>query len=108
MRTAINYQNKTTKSHRKGAKNACTSVNGHMLSFLTREGTLTVRLPAREREAFLEKYNTKLCAQYGTLMKEYVDVPDALLRKTVDREKFFDMRHAYLSSFKPKPTTRKK
>jgi hypothetical protein len=32
-----------------------TSLNGHMFSFLTETGTMALRLPAGEREAFLKK-----------------------------------------------------
>jgi hypothetical protein len=67
---------------RKGAASAYTSLNGHMFSFMTEAGTLALRLPTDAREAFLKKYSTKLCVQYGTVMKEYVEVPAALLRKT--------------------------
>ena len=65
---------------RKGAASAYPSLNGHMFSFMTEAGTLALRLPTDAREAFLKKYSTKLCVQYGTVMKEYVEVPAALLK----------------------------
>ena len=78
------------KVERKGATMPYTSLNGHMFSLLTREGWLAIRLPSDVREAFLKKYKTKLCVQYGTVMKEYVEVPDALLSKTTELRKYFD------------------
>ena len=84
-----------------------TSLNGHMFSLLTKEGWLALRLPTAEREAFLQKYKTKLCEQYGAVMKEYVEVPDSLLKKTEELRKFFDLSFAYVSTLKPKPTKRK-
>ena len=93
---------------RKGAAMPYTSLNGHMFSFLTKSGKLALRLPTEEREAFLKKYKTKLCQQHGTVMKEYVDVPDGLLKKTRELKKFFDLSYAYVGSLKPKPTTGKK
>lgn len=93
---------------RKGASMPYTSLNGHMFSFLTKTGKLALRLPAKERDAFLKNHKTKLCEQHGTVMKEYVEVPDALLKKTRELKKFFDQSYAYVSSLKPKPTTRKK
>ena len=93
---------------RKGAKTPYTSLNGHMFSFLTGTGTLALRLPADEREAFLKKYRTKLCVQYGTVMKEYVGVPASLVKKTRELKPFFDISYGYIASLKPKPTTRKK
>jgi len=41
-------------------------------------------------------------------MKEYVDVPEALLKKTNELKKYFDLSFAYVSSLKPKPTSKNK
>lgn len=92
---------------RKGATMPYTSLNGHMFSLLTKEGWLALRLPTAAREAFLKKYKTKLCEQYGTVMPEYVEVPDALLKKTQELRRYFDLSYAYVMSLKPKPTKRK-
>jgi hypothetical protein len=83
-----------------------TSVNGNMFSLLTPDGTLALRLPADERDAFLKRYDTTLCVQYGAVMKEYVSVPSALLRKTRELGKYLDISYRYARSLKPKPTTR--
>ncbi len=96
------------EAERKGATMPYTSVNGHMFSFLTPTGRLALRLPEGEREAFLTKYKTTLCEQHGTVMKEYVEVPDALLPKTQALGKFFASSYAYVASLKPKPTKGKK
>jgi hypothetical protein len=93
---------------RKGATMPYTSLNGHMFSVLTKEGRLALRLPAEERTAFLKRYNTTLCEQYGTVMPEYVVVPDALLAKTRELKRYFDVSYGYVGSLKPKPTTKKK
>jgi hypothetical protein len=92
---------------RKGATMPYTSCNGHMFSLLTKEGWLALRLPAEEREAFLKKYKTNLAEQYGAVMKEYVQVPDALLKKTQELKKYFDLSFAYVCSLKPKATKKK-
>ena len=93
---------------RKGATVPYTSLNGHMFSYLSKEGKLALRLPAGEREAFLKKYNAKLCEAYGRVQPEYVDVPDSLLASTRELKKFFDCSYNYISSLKPKPTGKKK
>ena len=93
---------------RKGATMPYTSLNGHMFSFLTKGGTLALRLPDDERDAFIKKYKTQLCEQHGRIMKEYVEVPDALLKKTRELKKYFDLSFAYVGSLKPKPTKRAK
>jgi TfoX/Sxy family transcriptional regulator of competence genes len=93
---------------RKGVTMPYTSLNGHMFSFLTKEGRLALRLPAQERDSFLEKYETTLCEQHGRVMKEYVEVPDALLEKTQELKQYLDLSYAYVAALKPKPTKRKK
>ena len=93
---------------RKGAANPYTSLNGNMFSQLLPSGKLSLRLPPGESEAFIEKYDTKLVEQYGIVMKEYVEVPDELLQNTDEISKYFDISYEYVSSLKPKPTTKKK
>jgi hypothetical protein len=92
---------------RKGATVPYTSLNGHMFSYLSKEGKLALRLPASEREAFLKKYKTRLCQAYGVVQPEYVEVPDTLLASTRELKKFFDRSYAYVASLKPKSTTKK-
>jgi len=92
---------------RKGATVPYTSLNGHMFTYLTKAGALALRLPPDEREAFLKKHKAKLCDAYGTVQKEYVEVPEALLRKTQELKRYFDASLAYVSSLKPKPSKRK-
>jgi len=96
------------KVERKGATVPYTSLNGHMFSYLSKDGKLALRLPAGEREAFLKKYKTKLCDAYGVVQPEYVEVPDALLASTRELKKFFDHSYAYVGSLKPKSTTKKR
>jgi TfoX/Sxy family transcriptional regulator of competence genes len=93
---------------RKGATVPYTSLNGHMFSYLSKEGKLALRLPDGEREAFLKKYKAKLCEAYGVVQPEYVEVPDSLLASTRELKKFFDLSYEYVGSLKPKATTRKK
>lgn len=93
---------------RKGAANPYTSINGHMFSLLLGpQGVMALRLPDDEREKFLKKYKTTLYEAYGTVMKEYVTVPDALLKNTTALEKHLAVSYAYVKSLKPKPTKKK-
>ncbi|HXB73129.1 MAG TPA: hypothetical protein VNY05_33135 [Candidatus Acidoferrales bacterium] len=93
---------------RKGATVPYTSLNGHMFSYLSKEGKLNLRLPAGEREAFLKKYKARLCEAYGRVQPEYVEIPDTLLSSTRELKRFFDCSYEYVGSLKPKPTSRKK
>jgi hypothetical protein len=96
------------KVTRKGATIPYTSVNGHMLSMLTKDGKVALKLPPDERAAFLSRYKTTLCEQYGIVQREFVIVPDSLLAKTQELKRHFDVGYAWVATLKPKPTTRSK
>jgi hypothetical protein len=93
---------------RKGDTVPYTSHNGHMFSYLSKAGTLALRLPDGARETFLKKYKTGLCKQYGVVQKEYVEVPDSLFSKTSELSEYFAMGLAYVRTLKRKTTKSKK
>jgi TfoX/Sxy family transcriptional regulator of competence genes len=94
---------------RKGADNPYTSINGNMFSLLhSPEGRMALRLPENEREKFLKKYKSALFEAYGVTMKEYVAVPDALLKKTRELQKYFAVSYDYAKTLKVKPTKKKR
>ena len=92
---------------RKGATMPYTSLNGHMYSYFTKDDYLALRLPEAERAAFLEKYQTKLVEQYGIIQKEYVVVPDDLLKNTGELLHYFVISRDYVTGLKPKPGKKK-
>lgn len=81
-----------------------TSLNGHMFSFLDKDDTLALRLPKTAIPDFIKKHKTKQHEAYGIVMKEYVDVPDTLLKKTKELEQYFELSYTHVSGLKPKPT----
>jgi TfoX/Sxy family transcriptional regulator of competence genes len=94
---------------RKGADNPFTSLNGNMFSLLSAQTqTLALRLQKEEREAFLKKYKTKLFEAYGAVMKEYVAVPDALLKNTKELQKYMALSYEYAKTLKPKASKKKR
>ncbi len=94
------------KIERKGAANPYTSLNGNMFTLL-HQSRLAIRLPEDKREEFLKKYKTRLFEAYGTVMQEYVAVPDALLKNTKELKKYLDVSYEYAKTLKPKPTNKK-
>ncbi len=88
---------------RKGAANPYTAINGNMFTLL-HESVLAIRLPEDKREEFLKKYKTRLYEAYGTVMKEYVTVPEALLKNTNELKKYLQLSYEYAGTLKPKPT----
>jgi hypothetical protein len=91
----------------KGAANAYTSVNGNMFSLLRPSSEMALRLPVDEREKFLKKYKTKLYEAYGTVMPEYVEVPDVVLQKTGEMKKYLAISYEYVSGLRAKATKKK-
>jgi TfoX/Sxy family transcriptional regulator of competence genes len=92
---------------RKGAANPYTSLNGNMFTILHNSRSLAIRLPEDKREEFLKKHKTTLFKAYGTIMKEYVAVPDALLKNTKELQKYLEFSYEYVKTLKPKPTKKK-
>jgi hypothetical protein len=86
----------------KGAKNPYTSRNGHMFSFLDREGTLALRLSKELIEEYGETYSTEPVIQYGSVMHGYVAV-DARLFEDVDAlADWFDRSYDWIGTLDPK------
>ena len=92
---------------RKGANNAYAAVNGNMFLLMQPSGILAMRLPEGVREEFLKKYNAKLYEAYGAVMKEYVAVPDALLGKTKELQKYLVLSLEHVKTLKAKPSRKK-
>jgi hypothetical protein len=87
---------------RKGAVHPYTSLNGHMFTYLDQTGTLGMRLPKDDLDAFLKKYKTTLFESYGVVKKDYVTVPDSLLNNTKDLKKYLAISYEYVKTLKPK------
>lgn len=92
---------------RKGKSMPYTSHNGHMFTYLSKTGSLGIRLPKEEREAFLEEYNSTLYESHGAIMKEYVTVPDELLQNIDELQPYLELSYDYVQTLKPKPSKRK-
>lgn len=108
----IDLYDKLIASHpeieRKGSVNPYTSLNGHMFTLLQDSRRLAIRLPDDQRAKFLKKYKTTLFEAYGAVMKEYVAVPDALLKNTKELRKYLELSYEYVKTLKPRPTKRAK
>jgi len=79
-----------------------------MFSFLAKSGELALRLPPKDRAAFMKAHRTSLCEQHGTVLEEYVVVPSRLLRQPSKLEASFAVSFGYVRGLKPKATKRAK
>ena len=93
---------------RKGKSMPYTSLNGHMTSFLSKEGGMGLRLSKEDIVSFVVKYNAKLMEQHGRIMKEFVEIPETLLTNTEELSPWFENSLSHTSSLKPKPSKKKK
>ena len=93
---------------RKGDTVPYTSLNGNMFSYLLPDGTLALRMSKEDVEAFVKEYKTEPVVSYGVVKKDYVAVPDALLKNTKKLKKYFDQSYEFAQTLKTKPTTKKK
>jgi hypothetical protein len=89
---------------RKGKTTPYTSLNGHMFSFLSKEGTMGLRLSQKDRDDFILNFNGHLMEQHGRIMKEYVEIPSDLLQNTEQLSEYLQKSLSYVSGLKPKPT----
>ena len=93
---------------RKGDTNPYTSHNGHMFTLLLKKERLGIRLPEKERDAFIKKYKAQLLEAYGIVMKEYVEVPAGLLKKTAELKPYLLQSYEYVKTLKPAPLKKTK
>jgi hypothetical protein len=89
---------------RKGANNAYAAVNGNMFLLMQADGVLAIRLPEDAREEFLKKHKAMLHEAYGAVMKEYAAVPDVVLGKTKELQKYVAASYDYAKTLKAKGT----
>lgn len=60
---------------RKGVTNPYTSANTYMFTHLNAAGEMGLRLGKEDREAFIEKYDTRIHQSHGHNMPDFVMVP---------------------------------
>lgn len=93
---------------RKGKASAYTSMNGNMFSFLSPEGVLAFRLSKPERTAFLEHCPDAVVEQYGSVMRDYVEVADEIIEDGAGLRALFEQSVANAHALRPKATTRRR
>src|SRR5580693_4532871 len=83
---------------------AYTAVNGNMYSMISKYGDVGIRLPEPDRSAFLERYSatTFRADPAWPPNKEYVAVPDDLLKSTASLRPYLKASYQYAQSLTPK------
>ncbi len=87
----------------KGAKKlSYTSINGHMFTMMTKDGRLGIRLSKNDQKAFIEKFDTIGFKNHGYNIKDYVQVPEAMISDPGAFGSYLEMSLAYTKTLKPK------
>ncbi len=90
---------------RKGKTMPYTSLNGHMFTFLSKEGEMGLRLSREDLEEFMQTYQTSRIEQHGRVMKEYALVPENMLKNDPETlSKYIEKSWSYVNGLKPKNT----
>jgi hypothetical protein len=88
----------------KGKTMSYTSLNGNMFTFLDKDGYIAIRLSKNELVNFFNNYNSSLVISNGLIMKEYVRIPDELLKNKELLKEYFVLSLEYAKKLVPKPT----
>ena len=93
---------KNPKFERKGETMPYTSANGYMFSQLNKKGQIGIRLPKKTRKKLLDEYNASEYKSYGSVMKDYVLIPEKLLANLELLSEYLNESYNYVMSLKPK------
>lgn len=99
---------KISDMERKGVTSPYTSMNGNMYTMMRKDGILGIRLSDEDRKLFMEEHNTLPFENYGSMIKEYVEVPEHVFMDTELMLKYMNMSHEYAKTLKQKPTKKEK
>lgn len=93
---------------RKGKGSPYTSINGNMYTMMRKDGVLGIRLSKDERAKFMETHGSEPFENYGSMIKEYVTVPEKVLMDTELMVEYLKMSHEYTKTLPKKATKSKK
>ena len=77
-------------------------MNGHMFSMVTKEGQVAIRMSKDVRAQYLEEVNPNEVVTYKTMMKEYIEISDEMLKDQEAVLSLLDQSVEYIKTLKPK------
>ena len=87
---------------RKGKTMPYTSVNGYMFSQVNKAGELGIRLSKEDTAEFDSDYEANPFLSYGATMREYILIPEKLLKDKETIGKLLQKGYEYVMSLPPK------
>ncbi len=100
--------NLVTEVEIKGATTRYTSLNGHMFSFLSKEGEIGIRLSKEDQVEFEQNYGPSPFIQHNSVMKDYVAIPTSLSMNSELMATYLRKSVQFIQTLKPKPTKKAK
>lgn len=91
---------------RKGKKMPYAAMNGNMFAFVDGDDVLCIRLSKEDLEDFDAEFGTGPVLQYGSVMRGYTAVPEALLADGAVLATWFSKTVTNARALKPKATKR--
>ena len=95
--------NQCTEFNRLGKGMPHTATNTYMFSMLNKAGEIGIRLSKEDQESFCEKHNTGAFKSYGSVIKDYVLVPDSVLNEIDLVVLYFTKSFIYTNTLKAQP-----
>lgn len=89
-------------------KTGYTSLNGHMFSFVGKDGTVAIRLSPEDKKAYELEHKTGDVIQYNAVMRGYVPISEDQLRDTEFCSELLSKSRDYIATLKPKPSKKPK
>ncbi len=87
---------------RKGKTVPYTSANGHMFSFINKDGDLGFRFSKEVQEEYFEKYKTTHFISHNSKMKGYILITEEMLQNTEELVKLLNQSYDYVMTLAPK------
>ena len=89
---------------RKGKSMPHTSANGYMFSALNKDGDIGIRFSRERQEKYMNAFQTTYYKSYGSIMKGYILIPEAMLKDLDYLSELFNESYDYVMSLPPKTT----
>lgn len=93
---------KCPRFDRKGKTGPYTSANGHMFSFLNKDGEFGIRFSKEVQEKYIQEFDTSIFKSHGAVMRGYVLIPDDMLEDLDKLAEYLNESYDYVMTLEPK------
>ena len=87
---------------RKGKTGPYTSANGHMFSFLNKDGELGFRFSKEVQQTYIDEWKSDFFKSHGATMRGYVVVTEPMFEDMNRLAEYLNESYDYVMSLEPK------